>query len=114
MLSLHLSNQCNYEHTNWIIAGSQGGISFSLPDMKISVTNAETKVVRQETFDDSWNETFRRNDENSVEAIRCEASARCSLRQARKHLRTVLSARESDRLRTPVAIAPWPIGTDPG
>ena len=102
--TLDWSNQCNIDHADWIIGGSKGGIQFSLSDMTLKVCDASTGNMRTERFDDSWNETFRRNDQNFVDAIRGKTSVRCSLQQARKHLRTVLSARESARLRTPVTV----------
>jgi len=103
--TLDWSNQCHFGHSDWIISGSKGGIRFTPADMKIEVFDAETERTREEIFDDTWNETFRRNDENFIDAIRGTGSVRCSLQQARRYLRTVLAAKESARTGKPVAVA---------
>jgi predicted dehydrogenase len=72
--------------------------------MAIRLLDAATEEVRQELVEDTWNETFRRNDQDLVEAIRGNASVRCTLAQARGYLRTILAATESARLGRTVGI----------
>ena len=102
--TLDYSVQCHFRHSQWIISGSKGAIHFALgpEDMTIQVFDAATENVREEVIHETWNETFRRNDENFVAAIRGHTSVRCTLARARACLRTVLAAKESARLSRPV------------
>ena len=107
--SLDWSNQCNFEHFTWIISTSQGGVRFSMTDdaaapMRIEVYNSETQATRIEKFDQTWNDTFRNNDRDFIEAIQGKGKPRCSIAQARRHLRTVLAAKESSRARMSVRL----------
>ena len=102
--TLDWSNQCHFGHSDWIMSGSKGGIRFSLADMKVEVFDAATEQTRVETLDDTWNESFRRNDEDFIDAIRGKGTVRCGLQQARHHLRTVLAAKESAHTGRPVAV----------
>jgi len=64
----------------------------------------ETGDVREEAFDDTWNDTFRRNDENFVDAIRGDSEVKCTIQEARASLRTILFARESARLGRSISV----------
>ncbi len=86
---------CHWKHNEWVIAGSQGAIKFLVDEPAIHLFNAQTEHVSTEHFDDSWNETFRANDHNFVEAIRGRTEVLCTLEMARINLRAVIAARRS-------------------
>ena len=102
--NLDWSNQSSFGLADAVIACSKGGIRFSVAEMEVQVLNAETGEVREEAFDDTWNDTFRRNDENFVDAIRGDAEVKCTIQQARASLRTILLARESARLGRSISV----------
>jgi predicted dehydrogenase len=102
--TLDWSNQCHLGHSNWIISGSKGGIRFTVNDMQLEIFDAATEETRAESFDDDWNESFRRNDQDFIDAICGTGNVRCTLQQARHHLRTVLAAKESSTTGGPVTL----------
>ena len=89
------SLQCHWRHNEWVIAGSKGAMRFLVDDNVIETFDAETEQTHREAIEDSWDETFRRNDENFIRAVRHEEPVRCTIARARDNLRAVLAARRS-------------------
>jgi len=104
VVTIDFSLQCHWKHNEWVIGGSEGAIKFFVEEPAIRVFHAETETIRTERFDDDWNETFRRNDANFVNAIRNQAPVRCSIETARINLRAVLAARKSASTSSPVRL----------
>lgn len=107
-VGVDFSVQCHWKHNEWIIAASRGAIRFLVEKPSIFVFDAASERVREERFGDNWNETFRANDKNFVDAIRGKATPRCTLAMARTNLRAVLAAQESARTGRPVAVHALP------
>ena len=102
--SIDYSLKCHWKHHEWIISGTKGAIKFLVEEPSIEIFDAKTEESRVEKFDDSWNETFRRNDINFVEAVRGKARVKCTLEMARVNHRAVLAARKSAETRGPVRL----------
>ena len=102
--SIDFSLKCHWRHNEWIISGSKGAIRFLVDEPSVEIIDASTEKTRLEKFDDSWNETFRRNDINFTAAVRCEAQVKCNLKMARVNLRAVLAARKSAETGEPVRL----------
>ena len=105
--TLDWSMQCHLPHSEWIVSGSTAAVRVDMESepVAIRVFDAATEELREEVVEDTHNETFRRNDENFVEAIRGNASVRCTLADARSCLRTILAAIESARLGKTVPVS---------
>ena len=73
-------------------------------DSRIEILDAATGKKRTEKFDDDWNETFRANDQNFVQAIQGKEVVRCDLKMAVTNHRAVLAARRSAELTRPVRL----------
>ena len=73
-------------------------------DSRLEILDAATCKKRIEKFDDDWNETFRANDQNFMQAIHGKQALRCDLRMAIINHRAVLAARESARLGRAVSL----------
>jgi len=101
---IDFSLACHWKHNEWIIAGSKGAIRFLVDEAAVQVFHARSERTRVERFEDSWNETFRANDQNFVEAIRGRTKVRCTIEMARVNLRTVIAARESAKTGRAVTI----------
>jgi len=93
--TIDYSLQCHWEHNEWIIGGSTGAIKLHVVECKLELFDAKTEKTRLEQFDDDWNETFRRNDENFLAAIQGSEPVKCTIEMARTNLRAVLAARKS-------------------
>ena len=102
--TIDFSFQCHWHHYEWIIGGSAGAMKLLVEEAVIYVFDAKTERTREESFDDSWNETFRANAQNWADAIRGEAALRCTLEMARTNLRAVLAARRSASCGRPVLL----------
>ena len=95
IVNLDITLHCHIPHGEWIISGTEGAIKFLPGENTICVMDGETEEERIEKFDDTWNETFRRNDENFVDALQNGVPVKCPIEQARVNLQTILAARES-------------------
>lgn len=87
--------QCHWQHHEWILSFEKGAIRFLVEEPSIHVLAAETGAIRIERFDDDWNETFRANDINFVNAIAGREPVRVDLAAAVVNHRAVLAARRS-------------------
>ena len=104
VVAIDFTTACHWRHNEWIISGSEGAIRFPVDESSVHVFNAQTEHIRTERFDDSWNETFRRNDQSFDDALRGKAEVRCTIEMARVNLRAVLAARKSAETGRPVLL----------
>lgn len=95
--TVDFSFSCHWKHNEWIISGSLGAIQFLVSESTIHVFQSANDEVREETFSDTWDETFRANDHSFIDAIRSGTPVRCTIAMARTNLRAILAARESAR-----------------
>ena len=105
MVTIDFSLQCHWRHHEWIINLDKGAIWMPVEKYRLEILDATTGKKRTETFDDDWNETFRANDQNFVQAIQGKEAVRCDLDMAVTNHRAVLAARESARLGRAVKLA---------
>ncbi len=105
--TLDSSLQCHLRHSEWIVSGSAGAVRVDLESEPVAIHlfDAATEDMHEEFIEDTRDESFRSSDKNFVEAIRGNASVRCTLAQARSCLRTILAAIESARLGRTVTIS---------
>jgi len=96
--------QCDLEHYEWIVNGEKRVVRFTVLDNRLEILDAASGRTVVETFEDSWDETFRANDHNFVAAIHGDEPVRCSLDMAVTNHRAVLAARESDEQGRAVAV----------
>ena len=98
MVTIDFSLQCHWRHNEWIINLEKGAIWVPVEEYRLEILDAATGERRSENFDDDWNETFRANDQNFVEAIYGKQAIRCDLKMAISNHRAVLAARRSAEL----------------
>lgn len=95
VVAVDFTMQCPLQHNEWYINGEKAVIRFHVEEPSIEILDAATETTQVERFDDSWDETFRANDENFVDAIRGKAMVRCDLDMAIVNHHAVLAARKS-------------------
>lgn len=105
VVAIDFSLMCHWEHDEWIIGADDGAIRLDVVESKLEIFDAKTEQVRVEEFDDDWDETFRRNDENFVAAIEGSAALKCTIEMGRINLRAVLAARRSAETGTMINVS---------
>ena len=107
IVNIDFTMQCHFNHYDWIINGKTGAIRMFIIEPRLEILDATTGETSVETFDDSWDETFRANDHNFVAAIRGKESVRCTLDMAIANHVAVLAGRESAATGKAVRIRPF-------
>lgn len=95
VVTMDYTLQCHWQRHEWFINGDSGVIRFLVEDPSIDILDASTGETTTERFKDSWDDTFRANDENFIDAIHGKARARCTLEMAITNHHAVLAARKS-------------------
>ena len=95
VVTIDYTMQCHWHRHEWFINGEKAVIRFLVEDPSIHILDAATEQTAVETFDDSWDDTFRANDENFVDAIHSKSDVRCTLETAITNHHAVLAARRS-------------------
>ena len=105
--NIDFTMQCHLEHYDWIINGETGAIRMFIIDARLEILDAASGQLSIETFDDTWDETFRANDHNFVAAIRGTEPVRCTLEMAITNHVAVLAGREAAETGMPVRVKPF-------
>lgn len=103
--TIDYSFACHWQHNEWIIGADDGAIRFEVDESKLEIFDAKTEQVHVEEFDDDWDDTFKKNDENFVAAIEGSAALRCTIEMARINLRAILAARRSAETGTTIKVS---------
>jgi predicted dehydrogenase len=104
VVTIDFTMQCHLEHYEWILNGERGAMRLVVLDNRLEVLDAASGHTTVETFDDSWDETFRSNDHNFVAAIRGNEPVRCTLDMGITNHLAVLAGRQSAREGRAVAV----------
>ncbi len=102
--TIDFSLQCHWHHNEMIVNAEKGAVKLYVEKSLIEIFRAETDQTQVENFNDDWNETFRANDQNFVDAIQGKTRVCCDLHMAMVNHRAVLAARRSAQLQRPVKL----------